>query len=355
MKKAWMLLLPILLVSCSATGFRIPGSIHENDAQDLPGITETMEETVPMGEGSASTGIGIDKAATGDEQSTAESSLTNGKSNLPGGKKAEDPEESDKAAERNNKSAFINKDGKTVEERIEAPEGFERLTVEEGSFGHYLRTLPLKPDGTKVRYYDGGIKPVDVHAAILDIDVGERDLQQCADAVMRLRAEYLYGKGLYDKIHFNFTNGFKADYATWMQGNRIAVEGNKAWWVKKTGYSDDYGNFRKYLDMVFAYAGSLSLSKEMENIPLKDMQPGDVFIEGGLPGHAAIVLDMAENKDTGEKIFILAQSYMPAQDIHILKNPRDGDLSPWYSAGPEDVLDTPEWQFDKDRLYRFKE
>lgn len=353
MKKAWLLLLPILLVSCSATGIRIPGSVHINGTQDLPGISENVEETVSTGEESASTGIGIDTAATGDNPSV-ESSLTNEKSNSPGGGKAENPEGPDKAAERNSKSALINKDGKTVEDRIKTPEGFERVTAEEGSFEHYLRTLPLKPDGTEVRYYNGGIKPVDVHEAILDIDVGERDLQQCADAVMRLRAEYLYGKGLYDKIHFNFTNGFKADYATWMQGNRIAVEGNKARWVKKTGYSDDYASFRKYLDMVFAYAGSLSLSKEMENIPLMDMQAGDVFIEGGLPGHAAIVLDMAENKDTGEKIFILAQSYMPAQDIHILKNPRDGDLSPWYSAGFEDVLETPEWQFDKDRLYRFK-
>jgi hypothetical protein len=242
-----------------------------------------------------------------------------------------------------------------VEERIATPEGFERVNAEEGSFGRYLRTLPLKPDGARVHYYNGGVKPADVHVAVLDIDVGARDLQQCADAVMRLRAEYLYGKGLYEKIHFNFTNGFKADYATWMQGNRIVVEGNKAYWVKKTGYSNDYGSFRKYLDMVFAYAGSLSLSREMENIPIEDMQAGDVFIEGGLPGHAAIVLDMAENGDTGEKIFILAQSYMPAQEIHILKNPGDAGLSPWYSTGFEDVLDTPEWQFDKDQLYRFKE
>ncbi|MGI6227804.1 MAG: DUF4846 domain-containing protein [Peptococcales bacterium] len=325
MKKAWMLLLPVLLVSCSATGSQMPGSIYKTGVQDLHGITETVEDTAPTVKESASTGE----------------------------KTAVNPKKQSKVEK--NYAAHINKDGKTVEERLATPVGFERVTVEEGSFGHYLRTLPLKPDGSKVRYYNGGTKPVDVHVAVLDIDVGIRDLQQCADAVMRLRAEYLYGKGLYDKIHFNFTNGFRADYATWMQGNRIAVEGNKAWWVKKTGYSDDYGSFRKYLDMVFAYAGSLSLSKEMDNIPLKDMQAGDVFIEGGLPGHASIVLDMAENKDTGEKIFILAQSYMPAQDIHILKNLRDVDLCPWYSAGFEDVLDTPEWQFDKDRLYRFKE
>ena len=51
------------------------------------------------------------------------------------------------------------------------------------------------------------------------------------------------------------------------------------------------------------------------------MQIGDVFIKGGFPGHAVVVLDMAENDRTGQRVFLLAQSYMPAQDIHIMKNP----------------------------------
>ena len=138
--------------------------------------------------------------------------------------------------------------------------------------------------------------------------------------MIRLRAEYLYGKGLYDAIHFNFTNGFKADYATWMQGNRIVVEGNNAYWVHRTGYSNEYSSFRSYLDMVFAYAGTLSLSVEMQSVPLEDMQIGDVFLKGHDPGHCVIVVDMAEHETTREKLFMVAQSYMPAQDIHVLKN-----------------------------------
>jgi len=252
------------------------------------------------------------------------------------------------------KSEIINENGRTVLDRINPPEGFERIEVEEGSFASYLRTLPLKPHGSKVKYYNGAIKGRDVHEAVIDVHVGDRDLQQCADAVIRLRAEYLYGRGLYDRIHFNFTNGFKADYATWMQGNRIVVEGNEAYWVKKTGYSNDYASFRQYLDMVFAYAGTLSLSQEMEKVPLADMEIGDVFMKGELPGHCVIVLDMAQNKTTGEKLFILAQSYMPAQDIHVLKNPGNGRLSPWYSIRFGDSLITPEWKFHKDQLMRFQ-
>ena len=68
----------------------------------------------------------------------------------------------------------------------------------------------------------------------------------------------------------------------------------------------------------------------------------------------AIVLDMAENGDTGERYSSWLKLYA-RPEIHILKNPGDAGLSPWYSTGFEDILDTPEWQFDKDQLYRFKE
>lgn len=268
------------------------------------------------------------------------------------------PAENDKLMEtevKKNSESLINESGSTVLERIKVPEGFERVKVAENSYGQYLRNLPLKPHGSKIKLYNGEIKNSDFHAVVLDIDVGDRNLQQCADAVIRLRAEYLYHQRMYNKIHFNFSNGFKADYPTWMNGGRIAVEGNKAYWVKKTGYSNEYNSFRKYLDMVFAYAGTLSISKEMKKVSLEDMLIGDVFLKGGNPGHTVIILDMAENKSTGRKIFIIAQSYMPAQDIHILKNLQNEELSPWYSVDFGEELNTPEWQFKKDQLMRFEE
>ena len=253
------------------------------------------------------------------------------------------------------KSQLIDRNGKTIRERINPPAGFTRVKAADGSFGQYLRDLPLKPPGSKVKYYNGSVKPGKVYEAVVDLDVGDRDLQQCADAVIRLRAEYLYGKGLYDRIRFNFTNGFNADYATWRQGNRIVVEGNRAYWVKRTGTSGDYGSFRQYLDMVFAYAGTLSLAGEMKKAPLAEMKIGDVFLKGEDPGHCVMVVDMAENSVTGEKIFMLAQSYMPAQDIHILKNPRNEEISPWYPLNFGDTLSTPEWIFNKNQLVRFPE
>ena len=240
---------------------------------------------------------------------------------------------------------------KTIASRFPPPAGFERISASPNSFAEYLQNLPLKPDGTPVRLFDGTKKwRQDVHAAVIDLDVGKRDLQQCADAVMRLRAEHLFTQKKYADIHFNFVNGFRADYATWRRGNRIRVNGNAVKWEATERESMTYASFRKYMDMVFSYAGTLSLAKEMRAVPLSEMQIGDVFIYGGSPGHAVIVVDMAEHLASGKKCFLLAQSYMPAQDIHVLKNPAGGT---WYSLGFSGDLATPEWTFSEKDLKRF--
>ena len=249
---------------------------------------------------------------------------------------------------------IINIDGKTLADRFKVPEGYERTEVTAGAFGEYLRKLPLKPHGSKVTYYNGGTKFRDVYDGVIDMEIGDRDLQQCADAVIRLRAEYLFQQQEYSQIHFNFTNGFKAEYAKWREGYRISVSGNQVNWVSgNSRYPQSYADFRKYLDTVFAYAGSLSLSQELTAKDLVEMQIGDVLIQGGSPGHCVIVVDMAVHKETGERLFMLAQSYMPAQDIHILKNEQKEKISPWYSLNFAGQLETPEWTFERDDLKQF--
>jgi hypothetical protein len=105
--------------------------------------------------------------------------------------------------------------------------------------------------------------------------------------------------------------------------------------------------------MVFRYAGTLSLSRELEPVEWGRMEPGDVLIRGGSPGHAVIVVDMARDTVNGHKYFLLAQSYMPAQEIHVLKNLLRPDISPWYSLDNSDRIDTPEWTFLPSELRRF--
>ncbi len=251
---------------------------------------------------------------------------------------------------------IINRSGETLQERINVPAGYERIPVKKNSFAYYLRNLPLKPHGAPVKMYDGSTKPSEgVYVAVVDMPIGNRDLHQCADAVMHLRADYLWKTKQFHKIKFNFTNGFPAKYSRWIQGERIAVKGNKTYWYKAASPSNSYRDFWKYLQMVFAYAGSYSLSNELKPVRVQDMKIGDVFIVGGFPGHAVIVVDMAQNKKTGKKIFLLAQSYMPAQEIQILINPNNDKLSPWYELDFGNTLYTPEYTFNKDDLKRFPE
>ena len=182
--------------------------------------------------------------------------------------------------------------------------------------------------------------------------MGTRDLQQCADAIMRLRAEYLFNNKRYKEISFNFVNGFEANFDKWASGYRITNSSNKSSWVKSGKVDYSYENYRSFMNVVFAYANTYSLDKQLKSKDLKEISPGDVFIKPGFPGHAIIVMDVGENK-SGDRVFLLAQSYMPAQDIHILKN-YNNKISPWYSLKDIDTdLKTPEWTFTKDQFKSF--
>ena len=244
-----------------------------------------------------------------------------------------------------------------IERRIPVPKGYERVSVEPDSFQDWLRKLPLKAEGARVFLFNGEKKfRQDAHVAVVDIDVGTQDLQQCADAVMRLRAEYLYARQRYEAIHFNFTSGDRASFQQWSQGYRPKIKGNTVYWQKTKAPGSSRHTFRNYLNSVFMYAGSYSLEKELQTVEaLDNMQIGNIFIQGGFPGHAVIVVDMAQHQKNGEKIFLLAQSYMPAQDLHILKNPATWRSTPWYKLNFGEVLRTPEWIFRKDDLMRFPE
>ncbi len=243
----------------------------------------------------------------------------------------------------------------TIASRFAPPPGYHRTSETPGSFGDWLRHLPLKPEGSPVHLYDGRLKPnQQAHCAVIDIDAGDSDLQQCADAVMRLRAEYLYSRAAYNRIHFNFTSGDTAHYSRWRQGFRPVVHGNRVDWRNSATADDSYDNFRDYLDSVFMYAGTWSLSQELHpRRNARDIAIGDVFIKGGFPGHAVIVVDMAVDPESGDKAFLLAQSYMPAQDIHVLRNPASRDGSPWYHLPRNGKLRTPEWDFRITELKTF--
>lgn len=246
-------------------------------------------------------------------------------------------------------------DEHVVVNRVAVPEKFTRIFSTDGSLKDWLRHIPLKKGTPPIFLYNGTKKSYqDGHYAVIDIDIGAQDLQQCADAIMRLYAEYFYSRNDFDKIEFRLTNGDMVLFRKWIAGFRPMVQGNRVTWHKQAQADSSYDNFKEYLKFIFTYAGTYSLSKQLRGVGhMKEMEIGDILIQGGFPGHAVMVVDMAQHTETGEKIFLLCQSFMPAQDIHILKNLNDIGISPWYKLNFGDTLYTPEWTFTKKDLTRF--
>lgn len=228
--------------------------------------------------------------------------------------------------------------------KIEAPPGFKRKEALPHSFTSWLRNIHFDKDNV-VNLYNGDEKSnKKVVYKVLYFDAGTKDLQQCADAVIRLRAEYLFAQKRFDELCFRFTSGDKCCWNDYAKGIRPVFTGNRITWKQLATEDHGYQNFRKYLDLIFTYCGTASLHRDLAKVNSNEaIEPGQVFVQKGNPyGHAVMVVDVAENA-SGKRKFLLAQSYMPAQQIHILTNPLKVG-SPWYDFPLHDLA-TPEWDF----------
>ncbi|MET0404667.1 MAG: DUF4846 domain-containing protein [Cystobacter sp.] len=228
-----------------------------------------------------------------------------------------------------------------LSEALPPPRGYARVALEEGSFGAWLRDLPLRPVGAAVRDYQGRriLAATDgALAAVAELDVGRGDLQQCADSLIRLHAEWLWSRGETQRIAYRFTSGHLASWPRYAEGERARVSGSKVTWAKDGAVDGSRASFRKYLDMVFTYAGTLSLASGAKRPAREDVRPGDFFVLGGSPGHTVMVLDVARD-DAGRRVALLGQGFTPAQDFHVLSPGRAG---PWFSLEEESVV-TPFW------------
>jgi hypothetical protein len=194
---------------------------------------------------------------------------------------------------------------------ISVPLGFSRVEVGEGSFGAFLRDFPLMKRGSHMRYYDGRLAYGQIFGyAVLDLPM-LANTEQCADAVMRMRAEYLWKNGHYGSIHFHSVSGLDQKY---FGGN-------------------DRQKFEHYLRTVYGNSNTFSLRREMERKPLAEISPGDVLVYEspgpGVYGHAVLVVDVAINPRNGKKAVMLAQSSTPALTMHVIRNIFHPLRSPW--------------------------
>jgi len=237
---------------------------------------------------------------------------------------------------------------------ISLPQGFNYVTDGDSAYSNWLLDLKLKKNKT-VYLYNGKLKlNQDAQYGVLDIDIGKKDLLQCADAAMKLKADHLFETHLYDQIRFITTSGNEVSFENWLKGVRWKTKDTKlvSYNVNKE-ITDIHQEYDLFMELVFSYCGTYSLSKQLKPVnDSKSIQPGDIFVYGGFPGHAVTVMAVAKNEE-GEKIFLLSQGYMPAQDLHILKNYANADQNPWYKVSDLYPLYTPQWQFEKGSLKRW--
>lgn len=231
----------------------------------------------------------------------------------------------------------INKNKNTIKERFSAPPEYRWVDEKRDSFGYFIENFKLKPYGSQILKYDGNpISTQHLHEAVFDIDTGNKDLQQCADAVIRLRAEYLYKMKMTDEIKFHFTSGDLISWNDYKNGTRAFVNGNSVNFRKTSGFDDSYQNFRNYLGLIFNYAGTISLNKETKPVEKNsDLKTGDILITPGSPGHVVFIAGVSKNKE-GQKLFLLGEGFTPAQSIHLLSNPFNKNISPWYNLDIND-------------------
>lgn len=227
------------------------------------------------------------------------------------------------------------------------PVSYSLAPVRDSSWQHFLRHLPARP-GEVVDYTDAPIHNQDKHIAVVAYDVGRRDLQQCADALMRLRAEYLFARKQYDRIAFHFTSGDLYSWKDYCRGLRPRVRGSRVEFVNGAPCAMTYRALRAYLDIVYAYAGTISLARELK--PAAGFGIGTVIIKPGSPGHCCIIVDEARRSD-GTKVYKLAEGYTPAQSIYILKNGADG--SPWHELKEGAPVLTASYHFTTYQLRQF--
>jgi hypothetical protein len=206
-----------------------------------------------------------------------------------------------------------------------------------------------------VLLHDG--RPVVDHgtvAAVVDIDIGRGDLQQCADAVMRLRAEYLFSRQFTGLIGFELYSGDRYSFDDYAGGETPVPSGTRISWQRGPPRDTSHASLRRWLDIVYGFASTRTLAHELRPVArLGDAAIGDVFVHPGSPGHAVIIVDLAVDPADGRKLVLLAQSSTPARNVHILRNALQPELGPWFPLVDGRPFATPGRVFAPDELKRF--
>lgn len=246
----------------------------------------------------------------------------------------------------------------TLDRRFAAPKGFVRVEAPAGSYAAYLRGLPVRTDRSETLLHTGD--PVSMpSAAVIPIDIGKRDLHQCADSVIRMYADWLWTQGRAEEARFHFTSGDLARWADWRAGKVLRVKGNKVEKVSAKAAPNTYSAYRSWLDVVFNYASTRSMHRDATRIKdARELRAGDFFLQGGSPGHVVMILDIAQHAD-GRRAALLGQGFLPAREFSVITNKHGRVLDEVWFVLPDEggaAIPAPPWYntFSMDDAWRFR-
>ena len=141
-------------------------------------------------------------------------------------------EEKKETKEEQKQLPIVNEEGMTLAERINTPKGYTREEAEKGSLVDFLRKYSLKKSTGVVKTWDGKkAKDITNTPAVFKLPLAKENLQWAGGSVIRLYTEYLWENQMYDKISFQFSDGFAAQYQKWREGFRIRKDATGAIWV----------------------------------------------------------------------------------------------------------------------------
>lgn len=200
-------------------------------------------------------------------------------------------------------------DSPTLAGSIPVPQGYHRKTLEDGSYGRYLQTLPIKKDKRIAAFNGESIRGFNVFA-VLDMPIlFHQDLEQCADYAMRLWAEYHKRSNILDRLYLFDYNGNRKPFSA-------------------SGKS--YSSFLKWS---FTNTNSYSLKRGCKPVASEaELLPGDMLIqnENGGIGHVSVVMDICEASGA-PRLYLIGFSYMPAQEFHIERASDNMGKGGWFT------------------------
>ncbi|MDR3086196.1 MAG: DUF4846 domain-containing protein [Christensenellaceae bacterium] len=249
--------------------------------------------------------------------------------------------------------------GDTIAQRLLPPTGYVRINAPAESFQSFLRNYALKPSGSPVLAYDGTERANAGAAAVLKVDLGQKNHEGPAGAVLRLAAEYLFEQSRFSRISFTLGTQFDFSFDTWAEGKTLQVDGNSVKWVSGGDSGSGRDNFTRYLQTLFRYVSVDTLKKDMtliEDAEISPIEAGDIFLGVDANGKpvCAMVADLVSAGAGGGRAMLLLEGGLPAQEAHIVQNPGDSVLSPWYECISEGKIQTPSAELDLSQRYRLK-